>query len=103
MADADMKLNDAKVRAAINQQLIESGEKERLKELLRQRLVESGWRDQLKAECKKIVQEKGVDKITVEELVSQITPKGRSLVPDAVKKELLQKIRAFLATQSTSS
>jgi len=27
-----MKLNDAKVRAAINQQLIESGEKERLKE-----------------------------------------------------------------------
>ena len=49
-----------------------------------------------------IVQEKGVDKITVEELVSQITPKGRSLVPDAVKKELLQKIRGFLAQQSAA-
>ena len=31
-SSGDMKLNDAKVRAAINQQLIESGEKERLKE-----------------------------------------------------------------------
>ena len=49
-----------------------------------------------------IVQEKGVEKITVEELVSQITPKGRSLVPDAVKKELLQKIRGFLAQQSAA-
>jgi len=48
------------------------------------------------------VQEKGVEKITVEELVSQITPKGRSLVPDAVKKELLQKIRGFLAQQSAA-
>eukprot|EP00035_Acanthoeca_spectabilis_P020252 m.431867 g.431867 ORF g.431867 m.431867 type:complete len:106 (-) comp17361_c0_seq1:194-511(-) len=103
MADAakgDAKLSDARVRAAINQQLIESGEKERLKELLRQRLIDSGWRDQLKAECKKVVNEQGVESITVEELVTQITPKGRALVPDGVKKELLQRIRGFLAEKS---
>lgn len=33
-------------------QLIESGEKERLKELLRERLIECGWRDELKAQCR---------------------------------------------------
>ena len=33
-------------------QLIESGEKERLKELLRERLVECGWKDEMKALCR---------------------------------------------------
>uniref|UniRef100_A0A665TTA0 ENY2 transcription and export complex 2 subunit n=1 Tax=Echeneis naucrates TaxID=173247 RepID=A0A665TTA0_ECHNA len=43
---------DSQMRAAINQKLIEMGERERLKELLRAKLVECGWRDQLKAHCK---------------------------------------------------
>jgi enhancer of yellow 2 transcription factor len=47
--------------------------------MLRQRLIDSGWRDQLKAECKKVIQEQGVESITVEELVTQITPKGRGV------------------------
>ena len=33
-------------------QLIESGEKERLKELLRERLVECGWKDEMKTLCR---------------------------------------------------
>ena len=55
-------------------------------------MIESGWRDQLKAHCKgvrrirsaaacadhaEIVKAKGVEQITVEELVAEITPKGR--------------------------
>ncbi|WAR25564.1 ENY2-like protein [Mya arenaria] len=63
------------MRATINSKLVETGERERLKELLRTRLVECGWRDQLKQHCK-------------------------ALVPDTVKKELLQRIRTFLAQQS---
>lgn len=33
-------------------QLIESGEKERLMELLRERLVDCGWKDEMKAICR---------------------------------------------------
>jgi hypothetical protein len=33
-------------------QLIQSGEKERLKELLRERLVGCGWKDDLLVECR---------------------------------------------------
>ena len=33
-------------------QLIESGEKERLMELLRERLIECGWKDEMKALCR---------------------------------------------------
>uniref|UniRef100_A0A8B9MMR1 ENY2 factor n=1 Tax=Accipiter nisus TaxID=211598 RepID=A0A8B9MMR1_9AVES len=47
------KMNkDAQMRATINQKLIETGERERLKELLRAKLIECGWKDQLKAHCK---------------------------------------------------
>jgi len=38
------------------------------------------------------------DDITEDDLAAEITPKGRELVPDQVKKELLQRIRLFLAS-----
>uniref|UniRef100_A0A7S2V4S5 Transcription and mRNA export factor ENY2 n=1 Tax=Fibrocapsa japonica TaxID=94617 RepID=A0A7S2V4S5_9STRA len=90
---------DEQVRATIMQRLIETGEKDRLKELLRERLKDCGWRDELKEHCKEIIRNKGLEKITVDELVQEITPRGRATVPDNVKAELLQRIRKFL--QST--
>jgi len=98
----DRKSQNVQMRATINQKLVESGEREKLKELLRTRLIECGWRDQLKVHCKEIVRQKGLENITVDDLVAEITPKGRALVPDQVKKELLQRIRSFLAQQSNS-
>ena len=71
---------DEEVRAAINSKLEETGEKEALKGLMRERLVQCGWRDQLKARCKEIIRAKGLEKVTVEELVEEITPYGRSQV-----------------------
>ncbi|KAF6730543.1 Transcription and mRNA export factor ENY2 [Oryzias melastigma] len=68
---------DYQMKAAINQKLIEMGERERLKELLRAKLVESGWKDQLKAHCKDVIREKGLEHVTVEDLVTEVTPKGR--------------------------
>ncbi|XP_018618405.1 transcription and mRNA export factor ENY2-like isoform X1 [Scleropages formosus] len=92
---------ESQLRALVNQKLIEMGERERLKELLRARLIECGWKDQLKAHCKDVIREKDSEHVTVEDLVAEITPKGRALVPDSVKKELLQRIRAFLAQHAT--
>ncbi|KAL4617139.1 transcription and mRNA export factor ENY2-like isoform X1 [Arapaima gigas] len=92
---------ESQLRAVVNQKLIEMGERERLKELLRARLIECGWKDQLKAHCKDVIREKDSEHVTVEDLVAEITPKGRALVPDSVKKELLQRIRAFLAQHAT--
>ena len=87
------------VKSAINQRLIECGEKEKLKSLLRGRLLECGWREQVKLHAKEIVKEKGLEKVKLEDLVRDITPKGRALVPDSVKKELVQQIKEFLAHQ----
>lgn len=98
MADASAAKDDPNmvVRAQINQRLDETGEKARLKELLRAKLVECGWRDELKAHCQEVIKSKGLEKITVEDLVAEITPRGRATVPASVKEELLQRIRKFL-------
>ncbi|KAI8801718.1 enhancer of yellow 2 transcription factor [Cladochytrium replicatum] len=85
------------LRAAIDTKLVQTGEKERLKELLRTRLIESGWRDELKNMCKESLHAKGLEQVTVEELITEITPVARAKVPEAVKAELLQRIRKFLA------
>mmetsp|Transcript_2896 Transcript_2896/g.3665 ORF Transcript_2896/g.3665 Transcript_2896/m.3665 type:complete len:131 (-) Transcript_2896:1698-2090(-) len=89
---------EEQIRATINRKLEESGERERIEELLRTKLIECGWRDELKHFCKEVVKNKGLEKISVEELVAEITPRGRATVPDSIKAELLNRIRKFLQT-----
>ena len=47
-----------------------------------------------------LIKNKGLEKITVEEMVAEVTPQGKATVPDKVRAELLQKIKEFIATQS---
>nr|KJB60944.1 hypothetical protein B456_009G332600 [Gossypium raimondii] len=63
----------------INIKLIQSGEKERLKELLRERLLECGWIDEMKALCRAFTRKKGRNNVTVDDLVHVISPKGRGM------------------------
>mmetsp|Transcript_91581 Transcript_91581/g.254984 ORF Transcript_91581/g.254984 Transcript_91581/m.254984 type:complete len:102 (+) Transcript_91581:132-437(+) len=95
---AERRRKDEQVRETISQKLSESGEKDRLKEVLRARLVEHGWFDQLKAHCKEVIKNKGLEKISVEQLTDEITPHGRATVPEDIKAEVLARIRTFLQT-----
>ncbi|XP_057251617.1 transcription and mRNA export factor ENY2 isoform X2 [Beta vulgaris subsp. vulgaris] len=92
----DEQEKELTVQEKINIKLIESGEKERLMNLLRERLIECGWKDEMKAICRAFIKKKGRNNVTVDDLVHLITPKGRATVPDSVKAELLQRIWAFL-------
>ncbi|XP_023335621.1 transcription and mRNA export factor ENY2-1 [Eurytemora carolleeae] len=80
----------------INQILSESGKKEELREKLVKKLEEIGWKDQVKLVCRDVVKEKGLDKISVEDLVQEMGPKGSQLVPDSVRMELLKEVRDYL-------
>lgn len=70
----------------------------RLKDLLRLRLTECGWNDEVRLLCRDVIKE-DAGNVNVEKIVKQVTPKARSLVPDTVKRELLQKIKTILSTQ----
>lgn len=65
----------------------------RIAELIQTRLVDSGWRDQVRLTCREALVEHTNHRIpTLEELVSIVTPKARSMVPDSVKRELLHEL-----------
>lgn len=70
----------------------------RLKDLLQLRLTECGWSDEVRMLCRDVIKEDGGN-VNVDKIVQQVTPRARVLVPDTVKKELLQKIKTILSTQ----
>ncbi|UJR16537.1 hypothetical protein I4U23_003437 [Adineta vaga] len=92
-----MTEKNEEIRAVLHAKLIESGEREQIKQWLRQRLIESGWRDQMQAYCKESAKQKGLENLTVDELVQEITPKGRALVSDDIKKEMLARLQQYLS------
>lgn len=81
------------------QRFVLSGDRERFRELLRRRLTECGWKDQVRMICRDVVKDSEASNITLDSLVSRATPRARALIPDSVKKELLQKIKTHLLTQ----
>ena len=44
-----------------------------------ERLEESGWKDQVRTACKEVVKERGLDRITVEDLVQVHTLHGAGM------------------------
>eukprot|EP00055_Hartaetosiga_balthica_P003249 m.7113 g.7113 ORF g.7113 m.7113 type:complete len:99 (-) comp2709_c0_seq1:168-464(-) len=89
---------EAQLRASINQQLIESGDKERIKASLRQTLQRGEWRDQIRAIARQKIEENS--DMSVEDLVAAITPEARQKVPQQVRDDLLNQIRASLQKQT---
>lgn len=75
--------------------LRESGEEQRLEEYLRHKLIECGWKDEQKSHCKDMIRKKGLEKVSVEELVEDLTVKGRNTVPMKVKEDLLARIKTY--------
>jgi len=100
MADSEKQ---KRLKAIANQNLTESGERERLIQLLRTRLLECGWRDKVVVLCKDVVKDVGVDNITLDNLITEVTPKARQMVDDSVKRELLQRIKTSLQNQSSQN
>ncbi|XP_017085563.1 enhancer of yellow 2 transcription factor isoform X2 [Drosophila eugracilis] len=81
----------------MDQYTVLTGDRSKIKDLLCSRLTECGWRDEVRMMCRNILLEKGTNNsFTVEQLITEVTPKARTMVPDAVKKELLMKIRTIL-------
>ncbi|XP_047329196.1 transcription and mRNA export factor ENY2-like [Impatiens glandulifera] len=98
--DRDNRRKDLTLEEIINIKLIETGEKERLMELLRERLIDCGWKYEMRTLCRGLIKKKGRKNVTVDDLIHVITPKGRASIPDSLKAELLQRIRAFLVPNS---
>ncbi|KAF4692740.1 hypothetical protein FOZ60_012642 [Perkinsus olseni] len=94
-SDRDLEV----VRHKLNQALIESGERDRLKQYVMDQLMRSGWRDELKEYCVDFIKSRGVEAVSVDDIVSHVAPRGRQLVPGHVKNEVLERIKDFAGKQ----
>lgn len=90
---------DQGIQDSIYAKLILSGERERLRENLQLKLIECGWLKEVRENCKELIKKRGVNNITVEEMVEDLAPKYQALVPNQIKKELLESIKLFLSKQ----
>ncbi|CAK9298426.1 unnamed protein product [Gordionus sp. m RMFG-2023] len=95
--------NNEEINAIMDQRFNESEEKLRLKEELNLKLIECGWKEEVKELCKKsaskFAEEKGIENVTADDLINDITPQARGLVPDHIKVELLNQVKEYLEKQ----
>jgi enhancer of yellow 2 transcription factor len=82
-------------KTELGNRLTESGKRAELKQFVVDSLTDCGWRDDLKAQCIEYIKSRALDRITVDDLVAEIAPRGRAMVPAELKAELLERIRAF--------
>ena len=80
----------------IYEKLQQSGEMDRLKDLLRTRLEQYEWKNKVKDSFVEVMQEKEMKELSVPGIVHDLLPVARSHIPDSVKYEMLQQIRQFL-------
>uniref|UniRef100_A0A915EED0 Transcription and mRNA export factor ENY2 n=1 Tax=Ditylenchus dipsaci TaxID=166011 RepID=A0A915EED0_9BILA len=77
-------------------EFIRGGERQRLQEIMVKRLKESGWTSKIEIMCKDAIEKKGLEHMNLEDLIAEVRDPARKLVPDEVKKELMQHIQEFV-------
>ncbi|TKR57818.1 hypothetical protein L596_030467 [Steinernema carpocapsae] len=75
---------------------VESGERQRLIELLLQRLNESDWVNLVEKKCREYIANQ-FDNATLDDMVNKVKKDAREAVPDKVKLEIMDEVRAFVA------
>ncbi|KAI3382352.1 hypothetical protein SNEBB_004062 [Seison nebaliae] len=93
----------AALKSKILSSLKDTGEKERLMDIVRQGLYESGWRDEMRTYCNEIVKKEGFSNLTVDKLVEQITPKARKMVPVELKDKVEKELQNFIDTNTETN
>mmetsp|Transcript_63875 Transcript_63875/g.152336 ORF Transcript_63875/g.152336 Transcript_63875/m.152336 type:complete len:113 (-) Transcript_63875:156-494(-) len=79
----------------LSRKLSESGERDRLKQYIVTTLNQCGWREEMKKQCTEIIKAKGAENITMEDIMNELAPRGRTSVPDDLKTELFNRLRTF--------
>ncbi|OLP86842.1 Transcription and mRNA export factor ENY2 [Symbiodinium microadriaticum] len=83
----------------LDMKLEETGEREQLKQYIISHLNECGWREELKKQCVEFIQNRGVEKVTLEDMINDIAPKGRASLPEKLKVEVFNRLRTFAEKQ----
>ncbi|RKP26924.1 enhancer of yellow 2 transcription factor-like protein B-like protein [Syncephalis pseudoplumigaleata] len=90
------KEEEERFRAFINQQLAESGEYDSLKQHLQQRLTETGWVDRVQKRAKDIIRNKGIENVTVGQLMNETKGSALADVPPEILTDIVSRLQEFM-------
>ncbi|KAK0426294.1 hypothetical protein QR680_009627 [Steinernema hermaphroditum] len=67
--------------------------------MLTLRLSECGWTSLVEEKCRDFIRKKGIENVTLEQVVGEVKQDARKAVPEEVKREIMDAIRAFVSKQ----
>jgi hypothetical protein len=93
------EVSDSEVRAEVEAVLESQGEAKRIRELLDQHPGIGLWRQEIRQQCRQLITEIGIDKLTPDILYDHIAAKARELIPKDVTEDVKARLVQFLQTQ----
>lgn len=82
------------IESAIRHKLKSSGEIDRIHHSLHANLTECGWRNVIQDAAKEAIRRKGLQPITLDQLVAELTPVARATVPAEVKVKMVEHLKS---------
>uniref|UniRef100_A0A5S6R3M1 Transcription and mRNA export factor ENY2 n=1 Tax=Trichuris muris TaxID=70415 RepID=A0A5S6R3M1_TRIMR len=70
----------------------ETEDYEKMLSLTRKLLHDAGWDQKVERACQDCIKRCGVDKVTLEQLIAEVKPIARQLIPESVKRDLLERL-----------
>lgn len=91
-----MKDDTDAIKAKIQDHLVSLGNYEIISKHLKLKLYEAGWFDEISQIASKELQKPGLEQTNFETLYEFLRPKAEKKVPEAVKEDVMNRIRQYL-------
>ncbi|TDG40152.1 hypothetical protein AWZ03_013427 [Drosophila navojoa] len=63
---------------------------------LQRRLQECGWRDKVRKMIREVLDDRGVNRVSYEDIAAEVMPRARMMVPSRVLREMHVTMRALI-------
>lgn len=83
-------------RANIHKYLEDSGEKERLLNLLQKKLYETNWREKVILDCNEVMQNVGIENVEPDTLYRSVKCNAMQYVPETIRRQIQDQIYEVL-------
>ncbi|KAL7056156.1 hypothetical protein AAHC03_020732 [Spirometra sp. Aus1] len=84
------------VRHRLNDLLGRTGERDKIRARVEESLKKSNWDEKMKVCCREYIKEKGVDNVSIDDIIMGVTAAARNAVPKEIKLEALQRVTLFM-------
>ncbi|VDL96134.1 unnamed protein product [Schistocephalus solidus] len=84
------------VRRRLNDLLTRTGERDKIRAKVEESLKKSNWEEKMKVCCREYIKEKGVDNVSIDDIIMGVTTAARNAVSKEIKAETLQRLTLFM-------